>query len=175
MIELLSLWELQSANVLVEQLKSNFLLISYIVVYLATKRSCFLVAFTFDEFTSTASIFDFLSSVNYSLMAAVIYAILLRTLFTTDFKLKTKIACGIMVLFYLWNCIDALYNKQADTHLYAFYIYYVMVIHFYIILTLIEWRKIRRSLLDIIDSFSVMLCNSYFVAALRYNCTTHSK
>ena len=175
MIELLNIWELQSASVLAEKLKSNILLISYIVVYLTTKRSCFLVAFIFDEFTSTASIFDFLNNIDYALMPAFIYAVLLRRLFVIDFKLKTKIACGIMILFYIWNCLDVIYNKQINTHLYEFYIYYVMVIHFYIIFTAVEWRRIKRSFFDIINSFSRLLCGGYFIATLRYNRTTYSK
>ena len=70
-MEILQLWELQSANVQVERNLSNILFIIYVIAYFIKREGCYVIAFLFDETLSNLSCMDVLAGHQYYLMISL--------------------------------------------------------------------------------------------------------
>ena len=168
-MEILTLWELQSANVLVERSLSSILLIIYAIAYLVKKEGCYVVAFLFDETLTNLSYMDALTDPQYYLMTSVIYCVLYWYIENKNIRLKTIVACGIIVLFNAGMSFDAWYNSEIETIMYSYYIYFVVLLHLYLISTLVRWKHIGQSM----GRFVNACCNTFGIsdafAFLWYN------
>ena len=160
MIEILTLWELQSANVVIAQNASSFLFIAYAIAWFINKEGRYIAAFLLDEVLSNLYILDFLSESQYYLMICLIYCALYWYIESKNIRLKTIVACGIIILFNVGIGIDASINSEIETFLYTYYIYFVVLLHLYLISTLFSWSLIRKGMGDFIDA----CCTSFGIS-----------
>jgi len=149
-MEILTLWELQSASVLVEQDASKLLFIAYAIAWFITKEGRYSAAFLFDEILSNISLLDFLSEPQYYLMITLIYCSLYWYIELKNIRLKTIIACGIIVFFNAGMSVDAYFNPEVETIIYKSYIYIIVILHLYLISTLFSRAFIGRCMEDCI-------------------------
>jgi len=168
----LLLWELQGKSVDLAQTASSFLVILYAISYLITNKGCFFAVFLFDEVISYSFIADIMSEPQYYLMVAFIYCALYWYIESKNIQLKTIVACGIIVLFNAGMSVDASINAEIKTFLYTYYIYFVVLLHLYLISTLFGWQLIRKSM----GSFFDACCHTFGIsdafAFLWYNTIT---
>ena len=159
-MEILTLWELQSVNVAAEQVASRFLFIAYAIAWFINKEGRYTAAFLLDEILSNISTLDFLSEPQYYLMISLIYCGLYWYIESKNIRLKTIVACGIIVLFNAGMSVDASINAEIKTFLYTYYIYFVVLLHLYLISTLFSWSLIRKGMGDFIDA----CCTSFGIS-----------
>jgi hypothetical protein len=143
---ILDTWELQSVNVVAAQSLSNLLILLYAITYILTKKGCYFAVFLFDESITNLSIVDNLSEPNYYLMVSFIYCLLYWNIERKNTRLKTIVACGIIVLFNAGMGLDAAVNSEVETIIYQAYIYVVVLLHLYLISTLFRWEFIGKSM-----------------------------
>ncbi len=168
----LLLWELQSANVVTAQNASNFLVFLYAISYRLTNKGCFFAVFLFDEVLSNMSIIDHMTEPQYYLMVAFIYCCLYWYIESKNIRLKTILACGIIVLFNAGMIIDASINSKVETIIYSYYIYFVVLLHLHLISTLFSWKFIRKSMGRFVNSCCSVFGISDAFAFLWYNTIT---
>lgn len=168
-MEILSLWGLQGKSVEIAQNASSLLVILYAISYLVTNKGCFFAVFLFDEVISHSLIVDSISEPQYYLMVALIYCGLYWYIESKNIRLKTILACGIIVLFNAGMSLDAGINSEVETFIYTNYIYIVVLLHLYLISTLFRWQFIGRSLGRYLDGFSRAIGISDAFTFLWYN------
>lgn len=171
MIMELLLWaELLSENakVLAAVSESNFVLIAYALVALLTNKSRFLLAFILCEIYGNLTFFDTISDVAFYLGYAVIYCLLYFWCTLKHTPLKTQLSCIVMVLFELTVGMDALIN-QTETFIFTNYVGFVVLIHFYIISSLIDWRAFRIRLGESINALFTFFRINDGVSFFCYN------
>ena len=173
-MELLSLWELQSANVILARNASNLIVLLYAMVYMFTNKGCFFAVFLFDEVVSNLTIVDQLSQSEYYLMVAVIYCGLYWYIENKNIRLKTILACGIIVLFNAGMSVDAAINSKIETFIYSYYIYFVVLLHLYLISTLFSWSFLGKSMGRFIDACCSTFGISDAFTFLWYNNINHT-
>jgi hypothetical protein len=152
---------------------SNILIIIYAIAYFIKKEGCYVVAFLFDETLTNLSCMDVLTDPQYYLMSAIIYCGLYwyieKNIENKSIGLKTILACGIIVLFNAGMSIDAAINPTTETFMYSHYICFVVLLHLYLISTLIRWTLIGKSM----ERFVNACCNTFGIsdafAFLWYN------
>ncbi len=167
-------WELQSVNVVIAQNASRFLFIAYAIAWFINKEGRYIAAFLLDEVLSNLSVLDFLSEPEYYLMVAFIYCALYWYIESKNIRLKTIVACGIIILFNVGIGIDASINSEIETFLYTYYIYFVVLLHLYLISTLFSWSLIRKGMGDFIDACCSTFGISDAFAFLWYNNISHT-
>jgi len=165
-------WELQSESVVLAQNLSNLLIVLYAISYVATNKGCFFAVFLFDETISHLSVADSLSEFQYYLMIAFIYCCLYWYIESKNMRLKTILACGIIVLFNAGMSIDAFFNPKIETFIYSYYIYFVVLLHLYLISTLFSRELIRKSMGIFFDACCSTFGISDAFAFLWYNTIT---
>lgn len=169
-VEILSLWELDVKSVEATENASNILVVLYAIIALKTDKGCFFVAFFLDEILSHLSfVADNLSEPQYYLMIASIYSILFWHIESNNMKLKTIVACGIIVLFNAGMSIDAILNKETYTFIYENYLYIIVSLHLYLISTLCDWEYIRGSVGNYIGAFRGLFSVNYNFAFICYS------
>lgn len=139
-------WELQSGSVELAQNLSNLLLILYALISLKIDKGCFFAVFLFDEVFSHLSFSDILNESQYYLTIALIYCTLYWYIESKNIRLKTIVACGIIVLFNAGMSLDAAFNTKVETIIYTYYIYIVVFLHLHLISTLICWSLVRKNM-----------------------------
>ncbi|MCP4987473.1 MAG: hypothetical protein GY928_15880 [Colwellia sp.] len=148
--EILSVWELHSVNDLLKNPTarnvSNLLVILYAIIAAKTNKGCFFAAFFVDEIFSYSIIASTFDEHQYYLVIACIYSALYWYIENKNIKLNTLVACGIIVLFNAGMSLDAIFNKEAHSFMFAHYFAIVVSIHVYLISTLLEWKRIRSSM-----------------------------
>ena len=165
----LLLWELQSVNVVIAQNASNLLVILYAISYRVTNRGCFFAVFLFDEVVSNMALVDMLEGYQYYLMISFIYCCLYWYIESKNIRLKTILACGIIVLFNVGMSVDAAFNSEIETFIYSYYLHFVVLLHLYLISTLISWTLIRKSMGKFVDACCYTFGVSDAFAFLWYN------
>ncbi len=165
----LLLWELQSVNVVIAQNASNILVILYAISYRVTNRGCFFAVFLFDEVISNLAITDQLTQPQYYLMISFIYCCLYWYIESKNIRLKTIIACGIIVLFNSGMSVDASVNSEIETLIYSYYLHFVVLLHLYLISTLVSWTLVGKSMGRFVDACCSTFGISDAFAFLWYN------
>ena len=142
---------------------SNILFLCYLLVAVYLSKSLFLGAFLLSElilyFIVPADISDYLIFIVNIVIYSVMYWIL-----TSTNNINTLKAYVIMILFQMVMGLDASIYPKDKTLLYSAYEYIFMVIHLYIISTLIPRKLIRRCL----EGFSNRIFNLF---GYNYNFT----
>jgi len=168
-MEILTLWELQSANVLVERSLSSILFIIYAIACFIKKEGCYVVAFLFDEIVSNLSCMDILTEHQYYLMITTVYCCLYWHIEKKNISLKTILACGIIVLFNMGMSVDAVINPTIETVIYSYYIYFILFLHLYLISTLFSWEHVRKNMGEFFRAISNISGTSDAFAFFWYN------
>ena len=164
MIELLSLWQLQSVNVAAEQ-NVNSLLIAYVILSLVINRPVLLLAYLSSEMLYQLSILDFL--LEWQLFA--IECIMYSYVFTTLNTLKTKSACVLIFSIALYFIYDAHEYGATEgyegyqTILYKNIEYIFTCAHIIFIISFISIGRIRDGLRDFVNSISRIALNSDYM------------
>jgi len=122
---------------------SNVILLCYLAALLMDKRCMFLIVFLICEVLSYSGLLNQLSNFMYYLVFAGIYATMYHYLYYTRARLKTIFACGLIVLFDAGTAIDAFIYPDTETILYKGYELFVVAVHLYFILSLINWKILR--------------------------------
>jgi len=162
-------WELQGKSVDLAQNLSNLLIVLYAISYLKTNKGCFFAVFLFDEVISNLVFVDYMSEPQYYLMIAFIYCCLYWYIESKNIRLKTILACGIIVLFNVGMSVDAVFNSEIETFIYSYYLHFVVLLHLYLISTLISWTLIRKSMGKFVDACCYTFGVSDAFAFLWYN------
>ena len=139
------------------------------------KNGCFLVAFLFCELYVNLVQLPEGYEYRFYFGCAFIYCVLYWLLIKQKRTLKTRLSCGIMVLFELRMCIDAIVNSEVETIIYSNYEYIVLFIHILIISTLLPWQRIRLRMGNIARALHNKFRYSDVVAYICYNCQTQTK
>lgn len=174
-IGLLELWELASGNVAATKSSSTILLTLYSLAYYFNKGGCYFAAFSFDEVISHASFIDPLSEFQYYLLISCIYCILYRHIEKRSAKLNTIMACSLIVLFNVWMAIDAAINIEIETAVYKAHTYIAVSLYLLLIITLLPWSRIGRSVGNYFRFMLGKFRYSDAVAYVWYNCEIHTK
>tara|TARA_R110001632_G_scaffold229012_1_gene364725 strand:+ start:1673 stop:2218 length:546 start_codon:yes stop_codon:yes gene_type:complete len=170
MIELLNLWQLQSANVAAEQ-NVNSLLLIYIALSLIINRPVLLLAYLSTEMLYQLSIFD--SLLEWQLFA--IECIRYSYVFTTLNTLRSKSACAVLFSIALYFIYDAHKYGATDgyegyqTILYKNIEYIFTCAHIFFVSSFISIRRIRYNTRKFIDSISRISLNSDYMLFCWYN------
>lgn len=170
MIELLNLWQLQSANVAAEQ-NVNSLSFIYLVLSIIINRPALLLAYISSEMLYQLSIFDFLFEWQLFAIECIIYSYVFMTLES----IKSKCACAILISSTLYFIYDA--HKYGvsegyagyETILYAYIKYIFTCAHIIFICSFISIGRIRDGLRDSISFISRISLNSDYMCIYRYN------
>jgi hypothetical protein len=170
MIELLHLWQLQSANVAVEQ-NVNSLLIAYVILSLIINRPVLLLAYLSSEMIYQLSIFDFLLEWQLFAIECIIYSYV----FTTLNSIRSKSACAVLFSIALYFIYDA--HKYGVTESYEGYqtilyknIEYIFTCaHLLFISTFISFRRIFNNIQCFFNSIGRIALNSDYMLFCWYN------
>ena len=170
MIELLSLWQLQSVNVAAEQ-NVNSLLIAYVILSLIINRPAIILAYLSSEMLYQLSIFDPL--LEWQLFA--IECIMYSYVFTTLNTLKSKSACVVIFSIALYFIYDA--HKYGATESYEGYqtilyknIEYIFTCaHIIFISSFVSIGRIQNDIRNFFNSVGRIALNSDYMLFCWYN------
>ena len=174
MIELLQCL-LQNQNekiaIVTSQNLNSLLLLLYILASLSSRKYFFISVFIISEVFGVFAIasgmhgnYEFM----YYLSSASMYCLFYWAANAMKCNVKILLAYGIMVLFQSVMVVDAYNFQDTETAIYNSYEYVVLVIHLYIIITLIRWGTLRRTLGGIVNSIASFL-NIGYACAFCYN------
>ena len=152
---------------------SDLIVVMYSIAFLVNKKGRFIAAFLLCEVFGNTYTYSKVGGYDLFLGYALIYCLLYWLLHIDKAELKTRCACGIMVIFEARMCIDAFYSSEIETYIYTNYEYIVLFIHLYIIATLFPWTRIKSSLVDYCRAVYAMLRYSDGVAYFCYNRKIH--
>ena len=162
-------WVLPSAKKgVAAQNVSNLLLVLYAISCIRIKDATFLVAFLLVEFYGNLYVTDNLTDFQYYLGYAFIYSVVLRRLFLVRCKLKTMVGYGILILFELIMCLDAIFFPEIETYAYTNYAGIIAFVHLYIITSFVDWQKLRASLGASINALGAVLGINYNLSFIWY-------
>lgn len=170
----LDTWELASANVLAQNLKSSFILFIYALAYHFKKGGCYFAAFLFDEIVSNISFIDPLTETQYYLLISCIYCSLYWYIEKRNAKPSTIVACGLLILFNSWMAADASINFETETVIYTYHPYIAGALYLFLILTLLPWSRIRRNMVGYYRVAYDMLRYSDLASYICYNCKIYT-
>tara|TARA_R110000850_G_scaffold29148_2_gene80696 strand:+ start:1059 stop:1592 length:534 start_codon:yes stop_codon:yes gene_type:complete len=170
MIELLEWAQLLNdlASQQAEPSVSNALVFLYAMAYIINRKGCFITAFILCEFLADGPMLVSLPNSTYYLVMASVYSLLYCHCFYKSMPLKNISGCVIMVSFQIWMSIDAKAYNGNETFVYENYIYIIVFIHLYIIGTLFNWSRIRRSMGDNVRGFMCMLRSNDTISFFWY-------
>ena len=169
-MELLELWQIQSASVSVEQ-NANSLVIIYAIVCYIIKRPVFLLAFLLPEIMFNTYYFDSMSEWKLNAIEFVIYSYVFQMCITK----KSKIACFIICYTAIHFGIDSYYYGingiygVRETLIYSNIQYINSCAHLLLISTLVPISRIRDGLRNIINSIVCTAANSDYMFICWYN------
>jgi len=102
-------------------------------------------------------------------MSSFTYCCLYWYIENKNIRLKTILACGIIVLFNAGMSADAAINTEVETIIYSYYIYFVLLLHLYLISTLFSWKLVRKNMGEFIRATGIISGISDAFAFLWYN------
>lgn len=181
MMQELLLWvHLNDLKVVAAQNVSNILIFLYVISYIFNKKAVFVMAFLLVEFYGNVSVFSVLSNVQYYIGYVFLYALSYWVVFKRYHMVKPLLGYGIMVLFQLGMALDAALYPDNETVISESYVYIVVAIHLYIIISSVRWQSLRLRMGDVLNSFRSIFCSSYSISFFWYtvrnlNQKTYSK
>jgi hypothetical protein len=161
---------------------SNLLLVLYVISYVVTRKAAFIVAFLFVETVGMLDPFEHYfiapAAINvtyeyYYFIYAGLYSICYLYFFFIYQSLKACLGYFILVLFELLMCfIEAteVLEQSIEANIYNNYEYIILVVHIYIISTLVRWTPIPLNIKGLIGRIYSKFYSSYFYSCFWYNC-----
>ncbi len=169
-------WVLQSAeSQLAAQDASNILLILYVISYLLTKRSIFLIAFLLIETFGHSAVSGSLSSYQFYLGYSFVYSIVYWVFYKKSIQLRTLAGYVTLIVFELIMSLDAIIYAETETFVYNSYTYVIVLIHIYIITSLFKWKRLGRNMGSFIRGLLCVISPSYYHSFFWYNKTNTPK
>jgi len=160
---------LKSQNVILAKLESNFLVIAYVLSWIISKQSRYLVAFLFVESFTMWLLYRGVDAVTYFQLSTVVACFICYVGEITKFNLKALLGYVIICLFELTMVADAYFYSEVETVLYSYYEYIIVAIHLYIIASLFRWSRIRKGMGRYLDGIFGISSNGYSASFLLYN------
>lgn len=160
--------QVNAKNLEAAQSVSNILIVLYAISYIFNRKATFLVAFLLVETYGNASLFSALTDFYYYLGYAFIYSLVYWFVLKKYQMVKTMLGYGILVLFQGAMSLDALYFPLDETYIYTHYASFIVLIHLYIIATLINWRLLRARMGESIDALGCWVGNNYNLSFIWY-------
>jgi hypothetical protein len=160
------LQEKESVLAAVAVSESSFLLVAYILLAILIKRASFLAAFFMSCMLFEASLFDPLSETSLYLLTFAIYS---YVIFCNGLTLKSRMACGILLILSITLAYDAYFYGiggrygETETIIYNSIEYLALYAHLILISTLIPYRRIGDSLRRCIDFIMLHTRNSAYI------------
>ena len=170
--ELLSWVQLKNLEQLQSQKLSNLLLFLYFVLRKNSKGPALLLVFLFVEIYGSLLFTVNMTQAQYYLGYSFIYSLAYWYTKQNNYNQNTYIGYGLMVVFQAGMAIDSIYNSEIETFIYTSYIYFVVSIHVYIMLSLVEWARIRSSMGDCIRACWRIYSSSDAVKFIWYTAST---
>lgn len=160
---------LKSQNAVLAKLASNFLVVAYVLSWIITKQSRYLVAFLFAECFTMWLLYRGVDAITYFQLSTIVACFICYVGEFTKLNLKALFGYVIICLFELVMVADAYFYSEVETFLYSYYEYFIVVIHLYIIASLFRWSRIRKSVGRYLDGVFGISSNGYSLAFLLYN------
>ncbi len=157
---------LLSVNVQREVSLSNIVIVAYLLVSVLIKRSSFLVAFFVSWMLFELSVFSTLSEASLYLLTFSIYS---YVIFCNGLTLKTRLACGILLILSITLAYDAYFYGidgvygASETFVYNNIQHLALYAHIVLISTLVPYRRISDGFRRFIDSISHLARNSAYI------------
>ena len=170
--ELLSWAQLKNLEQLQSQKLSNILLFLYFVLCRNSKGPALLLVFLLVEVYGSLSFTTNMTQAQYYLGYSFIYSLAYWYTKQNNYNQNTYVGYGLMVVFQAGMAIDSIYNSEIETFIYTNYIYFIVSIHVYIMLSLVEWTRIRSSMVDCARAFCRICCDSDAVKFIWYTANT---
>jgi len=148
---------------------SYLILLAYIVCYIFTRKAAFIVAFLFTEWYAISPVINSINDVNFYLGYAIIYCLLYYYLVVNNERLRTLAAVMLVVLLDVWSSLDATLYPNTETYFYSNYKYFYILVHACLIISIVNFKKLRRFMGDFIDGCASMLGIRYSAAFFMYN------
>ena len=164
-------------KVLVAENVSNILIVLYAISYMLNRKAVFITAFLLIEILGLLSPVDYITGCStdcvtywpYYFMCAIGYSFCYWIIFNQTRSLKKCSGYVMLVLFELTITYNEWARPTVETFLYSYYEYIIMVIHIYIIITIIEWRRTVDAANDIFNSIRSIFSTSYSLSFFWYN------
>lgn len=160
MLELLQ-WAQVSAQKVTVQNASSIILLLYFVTFIVNKKGFYIGAFLLVEFMGYSSLMDWCSDEFYYLNYASIYCICYWYEAVIGKNIKILLAYGIMIIFQSTMVLDAYIYPDIATRIYYAYEFVVVGIHIYIVIMLINFRRLWQTLGDSFNSVLNLLSVGY--------------
>ena len=151
---------------------SNLILLLYVICSTISKGGRLIAAFISCEVIAVTYPYTSVAGYEIFLINSFIYCLIYRKLLMDKSGLKTQLSCAIMVIFQAGMCIDAIVNSEVETLIYISYEYIVLLIHLFIISSLLPWQRIRLRMGYIARALYDKFRYSDAVAYICYNCQT---
>lgn len=162
-------WFLQknASALAVVQSANSFVFVAYVILAVLIKRASFLAAFFISCMLFELSIFDPLSEASLYLITFAIYS---YVIFCNGLTLKSRLACGILIILSITLAYDAYFYGidgrygETETFLYNNIEHLALYSHILLISTLVSYRRIKDSFRRFVDSILLLSRNSaYFL------------
>ena len=159
----------ESALAAVKNSNTDLFVFAYIVVSFLIKRPELLLAFFMSCLLFESSFFDTFSEAQLYLITFLIYSYVIPC---NAFKMRTKLACVIMCFLCLLFAYDAAFfgvngfYGERQTFIYNSIEYFFICTHCLIILSLINFKRVRNYLRSVIDSVCNMSANSAYLVVI---------
>ena len=170
--EILQWVHLKNLEQLQNQKLSNILLFLYFVLCKNSKGPALLLFFLLVEIYGNLSFTINMTQAQYYLGYSFIYSLAYWYTKQNNYNQNTYVGYGLMVVFQAGMTIDSIYNGEIETFIYTNYIYFIVSIHVYIMLSLVEWARIRSSVVDCARAFCRICCDSDAVKFIWYTANT---
>ena len=151
---------------------SNFLLLSYLLLLRNSKGPALTLVFLISEIygysIASKTLYEYQFYLGYSLIYSLAYWYTMKR----NYNQNIYIGYGLLVLFQAGMAIDSIYNSEIETFIYTNYIYFIVSIHVYIMLSLVEWTRIRSSVGDCARTCRRICSSSDAVKFIWYTANT---
>ncbi len=155
---------------------SNTLIFLYVISYMFNRKAVFLIAFLFVETVALLSPVDYVvgcsmsckSYEHYYLMCAFLYVLCYWACLRQTKEIKVLSGYVILISFELTMSYYEWTQPKIETIIYQYYEYIIMVVHIYIISTIINKRSLDRICSAISGCFRHKCSDSYYMPFFWY-------
>ncbi len=150
---------------------TNIITFLYILALVFNRKGRYIAAFLLCDLF--ASVYTYSSRTGYEIYFGYVfvYSILYWVITIDKAQLKTRLACGIIVLFDARMTLHAYFDGGYEAFIYVNYEYITLLTHICLIATLLPWKLIRRSVGDYCRGLYGKFRYSDGIAYICYNCS----
>jgi hypothetical protein len=161
MLELLQCLQLSGKKGEIARNASDILIILYFLSYLLNRKGFYIGAFLAIEFIGSSFLLESYSDLMFYAFISSAFALCYWYEVAIGKNIKILCAYGIMVLFQSMMVMDAYFYPDVITSIYQAYEFVIVGIHIYIIIVLIEPRKLVKTMGNSVNWLSNFLGIGY--------------